>query len=408
MTGKRNTMRNTSLFLLLFAMSIHIFAQSSYEWNIKWNKGLQFLRSDDQFKIKIGGRIQYDLMMINQNAGLDSVYPAPNGTEFRRLRFYSSGTLFGNVKYKLQLDFSRGDAGVEDAYIEVTKIPWIGHIRAGHFKQPFGFEMQTSSKDITDMERSLPSVFTPERDLGFMIYNHQFNKRFSWYAGYFFPTKNIGLYLGNQYRLTFRVAGQPIYRPEGKWYTVFHLGMAYEHQFNDNRLLIFQERPETHLAPKYARLSFEETKTAEVLGGEFVFIFGPLSFQGEYMTAKVVPTASMKTFFDSYYYTTGYGILSWLITGEHKNYSQSKTAIGRISPKKNLGKGGWGAWELSFRYSFVDLNDRDMRGGTMHDFTAGLNWYLNQAVRVMFNYVYSDVGNQGYASIYQMRFQVAF
>jgi len=401
-------MRTGILFLLFFSLGIHTFSQTSPKWDIKWNKGIRFQRSDKQFQIKIGGRIQYDLMMINQNAGLDSVYPALNGTEFRRLRFYSSGLLFGNVKYKLQLDFSRGDAGVKDAYIEVTKIPWIGHIRAGHFKQPFGFEMQTSSNDITGMERSLTNIFTPERDLGFMIYNHQFNKRFSWYAGYFFPTRNIGLYLGNQYRLTFRVAGQPIYKPEGKWYTVFHAGIAYEHQFNDNRLLIFQERPEAHLAPKYARLTFDETKTAEVLGGELVFVLGPLSFQGEYMTAKVVPSVSLETFFNSYNYNAGYGIVSWFITGEHKNYSQSKTAFGRVSPKKNLGKGGWGAWEVSARYSFVDLNDRDMRGGAMHDFTAGLNWYLNPAVRFMFNYVYSDAGNQGYANIYEMRFQVAF
>ena len=401
-------MKTILLFFVILSVSTGLFSQSSHEWSIKWNKGLQFQRADDQFKIKIGGRVQYDIMMISQSDWLDTDYPAPNGTEFRRLRFFTSGTLFGNVKFKLQLDFSKGDAGVKDAYIEVTKIPWIGHIRAGHFKQPFGFEMLTSSNDITDMERSLPYVFTPERDLGFMVYNHQFNKRFSWYAGYFFPTKNIGRYLGNQYRLTFRLAGQPIYKPDARWYTVFHVGVAFEHQFNDNRLLAFHERPEAHLAPKHVRLALDQTKRAEVLSGELVFIAGPLSFQGEYMTANITPSDSMNAFFSSYNYTTGYAIVSWFITGEHKNYSQSKTAFGRVSPKRNLGKGGWGAWELSFRYSFLDMNDRDLRGGTMNDFTAGLNWYLNPAVRVMFNYIYSDVGNQGFANIYQMRFQVAF
>ncbi|NOX85054.1 MAG: hypothetical protein GXO86_03660 [Chlorobi bacterium] len=347
-------------------------------------------------------------MMINQNDVLDENFPAMNGSEFRRLRFFTSGILFGNVKFKMQFDFARGDAGVKDAYIELTKIPGVGHIRVGHFKQPFGFELLTSSNDITLMERSLTDAFTPERDLGAMVYNHQFNKRFSWYAGYFFPTRNVGLYLGNQYRLTFRVAGQPIYKPDGRWYTVMHLGVAYEHQFNDNRLLILNDRPEAHLTPKYVTLSVKETKTAEVMGSEFVFIFGPLSFQGEYMTTKVVPSPSMNTNFTSYYYNAGYAIISWFITGEHKNYSQKKTAFGRLAPKRNLGKGGWGAFEISLRYSSINLNDKDLRGGSMQDITAGLNWYLNPAVRVMFNYIYSDVGNQGFANIYQMRFQVAF
>ena len=404
----RELMRTTFLIFVFLSVSAGLFAQSDHKWDIKWNKGLQFTRADDQFKIKIGGRIQYDILMIEQSDGLDAVYPAPNGAEFRRLRLFTSGTLFGNVKFKFQMDFARGDAGVKDAYIEVTKIPWIGHFRVGHFKQPFGFEMQTSSNDITDLERSLPYVFTPERDLGFMIYNQQFKKRFSWYAGYFFPVNNIAFYLGNQYRLTFRAAGQPIYKPDARWYTVFHLGVAYEHQFNDNRLLAFQERPEAHLAPKYVRLAFDETKTAEVLGGELVFIAGPLSFQGEYMTARITPSDSMNTLYSSYNYTTGYGIISWFITGEHKNYSQSKAALGRVRPKRNLGKGGWGAFEISLRYSFLDLNDRDQNGGVMNNITAGLNWYLNPAVRFMFNYVYSDVGNQGFANIYQMRFQVAF
>ncbi len=408
MAGKINIMRTAILFLLLFVTSLHAFSQSSPKWEIRWNKGLQFQQSDNQFKIKIGGRIQYDIMMIEQNDMLDENFFAPNGTEFRRLRFFISGLLFGNMKFKLQMDFSRGDAGVKDAYIEMTKIPWIGHIRVGHFKQPFGFELLTSSNDITMMERSLTDTFTPERDLGIMIYNHHFNKRFSWYAGYFYPTRNIGLYLGNQYRITFRLAGQPIYKPDGKWFTVMHFGAAYVHQFNDNRLLVFNDRPEDHLAPKYVALAIEKTKTADVMGAEFVFILGPLSFQGEYMTAKVVPSTSMNTLFTSYNYNSGYAILSWFITGEHKNYSQTKTAFGRLKPKKNLGKGGWGAFEVSLRYSSVNLNDKDLRGGKMQDITAGLNWYLNQAVRFMFNYVYSDVGNQGFANIYQMRFQVAF
>jgi len=44
----------------------------------------------------------------------------------------------------------------------------------------------------------------------------------------------------------------------------------------------------------------------------------------------------------------------------------------------------------------------------MSTITGGLNWYLNPATKVAFNYVYADVKNIGKANIFQMRFQIAF
>jgi len=44
----------------------------------------------------------------------------------------------------------------------------------------------------------------------------------------------------------------------------------------------------------------------------------------------------------------------------------------------------------------------------MSNVTAGINWYINPATKIAFNYVYTDVKNLGKANIFQMRFQVAF
>ena len=109
-----------------------------------------------------------------------------------------------------------------------------------------------------------------------------------------------------------------------------------------------------------------------------------------------------------YNYYAFYGYFTWFITGEHRNFSQKKGCFDRVSPKKNLGKGGAGAWELAIRLSHIDLNDKDLNGGAMTDFTFGLNWYLNPATRFSFNYIYSDVIDVGYANIAMVRFQVAF
>jgi phosphate-selective porin OprO and OprP len=398
-------------YLVIFFLSLISFAFSQEEqkptWTVKWDQGLKVDRSDGKIKIQSGGRIQFDVMSIWQNPSLSQEFDAQNGAEFRRLRWYTSGTLYGNIKFKLQFDFSAGDAGVKDAYIQMIKIPVVGNLRVGHFKQPFGLEMQSSSKYIEFMERGLTNIFTPERDLGFMIFNTQFNKRLAWFAGYFYPTESVGKYVGDQYRYTLRLAGQPVYKPEGT-YTVLHLGAAFEHQFQHDQSLTFAERPEAHLAPKYVNLTIDAVDEVNVFGAEFAFVRGPFALQSEYMIASVLPSDTSSSQFTIYNYFAVYGLFSWFITGEHRNYNQSAACFDRLNPKKNFGKGGAGAWELAIRLSHVDLNDHDLKGGSMTDFTFGVNWYLNPATRVTFNYIYSNVLYTGYANIAMIRFYVNF
>ena len=127
------------------------------------------------------------------------------------------------------------------------------------------------------------------------------------------------------------------------------------------------------------------------------------------MIAEVSPSSNSTALYTNYEYFAYYVVATWFITGEHKNYSQSKNCYDILKPNKNMGKGsGAGAWELAVRYSHIDLNDKDLNGGAMSDFTFGVNWYLNPATRFSFNYVYSNVIELGFANIAQIRFQVAF
>ena len=82
-----------------------------------------------------------------------------------------------------------------------------------------------------------------------------------------------------------------------------------------------------------------------------------------------------------------------MLTGEKRSYSSSRGAFGTVRPAKPLDfdEGGWGAFELVARYSTVDLDDRNINGGEQDIITAGLNWYMNNNFRLMFNYQYVDV-----------------
>jgi phosphate-selective porin OprO/OprP len=50
-------------------------------------------------------------------------------------------------------------------------------------------------------------------------------------------------------------------------------------------------------------------------------------------------------------------------------------------------RSGPGAWELVYRYSYVDLNSRGVQGGLYSEHTIGLNWYWNSNIKIQLNYV---------------------
>jgi len=105
---------------------------------------------------------------------------------------------------------------------------------------------------------------------------------------------------------------------------------------------------------------------------------------------------------------TFYGQLSWFVTGEHKEIKDSYSGFKRLRPNKNFGKSTKGSWELALRYSYVDMNNGDVLGGSQKDVTLGLNWYLNSNVRCMYNQVYANVVDKGNINVSQFRVQVDF
>lgn len=93
--------------------------------------------------------------------------------------------------------------------------------------------------------------------------------------------------------------------------------------------------------------------------------------------------------FDGYYVSAGY-----ILTGERRSYKTGEWA--GVKPAWPVGQNGMGAWEIAARYSTVNLIDRagGVAGsgtGEEENITLGVNWYVNNAIRFMLNYVNSTV-----------------
>lgn len=391
------------LFILSMMCSTISWAQDN-GFSTKWSNGYKVESDDGQFKMKFGGRIQLDMAYFNQDDETKATLgTATDGVEFRRVRFFNSGTIYGNVKYKLQLDFSGGKVSFKDVYMELTKIPVIKNIKIGHFKEPMRMEVLTSSKYIMFMERALTTAFMPERSTGLMAHRGFHDDRINAAVGLFRNSDKFGDDKAKDtYNVTARVFGTPIYQDEDK-YRVLHFGAAMSSRNPNTGEYKYSSTPESHLAPKYLNTGdIKRVNNVNIIQGELAYVHGPLSVQGEYLSTTVNKKADT-----TYQFNSWYAMATFFITGEHRNYKGG--AFGRVKPKKNLGEdGGMGAWELAVRLSHATLNDGNIMGGILDDITIGLNWYLNPATKVMFNYIMANLQDIGKTSIGQVRVQVDF
>ncbi len=135
---------------------------------------------------------------------------------------------------------------------------------------------------------------------------------------------------------------------------------------------------------------------------EFLWIWGPFSIQAEgawayaQHTRSIYPAADFNRARGTTMFWGGYIQTSYFLTGEHRGYDRRFGVFDRPRVNENFfltrGKdGAWlaglGAWEIGYRYSYLDLNDNGVDGGQLSQHTVGLNWYFNDNFKVQFNYL---------------------
>ena len=379
------------------------------DFRVFYKTGLNFESGDGNFKVKLGGRIHDDwLWWLEPDDDVeDAVGRLDEGTEFRRARLFTSGTLFERVEFKAQYDFTDGDADFKDLWLGVKGIPIVNHIRVGQMKEPFGLEELTSSNTITFMERSTASeAFAPSRNTGLMVFDTALeDDRLWWGAGVFRDTDDFGDDPGGgEFNITAHLTGLPYWEDDGK--KMIHLGAAVSRrEANENRLRR-RSRPEIHNGPRFVDTGNFAADDEFLAGLEGALVYDGFSLQGEWM----IDAVNRERPSDDVTFTGGYIQASFWITGEHRPYKRSDGAFDRVKPIENfLGKEeGVGAWEVAIRWSTLDLTDDVIAGGELDGWTLGVNWHLNPQARWMLNLVVPDLDDVGTSSAMMMRFQIDF
>jgi phosphate-selective porin OprO/OprP len=360
--------------------------------------------------VDINGQLQADTVFFSQDAeSIAAVGDLQDGSQFRRLRLGARGNTWKQLQYSLGVDFALANQpAFLDNYLEANDLPWIQNVRGGHYFEPFSLERQTQNRNNTFMERSLVDTFAPARNMGVMAFGWAESELATWQIGTFRTNSdNIGndTFESGQ-ALTMRGTWLPFWDEATDGRSYLHLGAAYSYRATSENRVRFRNTPEIRKAqplgspsanpgtPPFAPI-FVDTgnipaDSFQLFDPEFALILGPVSLQSEYACAFVDQINGPPLFFNGYM-----GQLSWFLTGEHRPYDRRAGIHTRMPIRDEFflvraGRGrrwGLGAWELAARYSTIVLNDENIQGNNMTDFTAGLNWYLNPYARVKFNYV---------------------
>ncbi|WP_421684275.1 porin [Stutzerimonas urumqiensis] len=377
---------------------------------IKTKGGLEVATADKEFAFKIGGRLQADYSTF------DGFYTdsgdAADAAYFRRAFLEISGVAYSDWEYKFSYDFAHNAGSSEDGYWDEASITYTGfdpiNIKMGRFDPDFGLEKATSSKWVTAQERNAAYDLIDwanghQNGLGIQVNGTAGD---SLYASAGLHAKDQNDEDGNSVK-QFNLRG--VFAPMHESGNVLHLGLNFAQRDLDDTAVDTRIR---------SRLGMRGVSTAggndagdegnrlllagddglpagsygedKAFGVEAAWAMGPLSVQGEYIKRDLQADDAA---YEDIEATGYYGQVAYTLTGEARTYK-----LGRFDAIKPQNK-QIGAWEVFYRYDHIEAED-DTVGivatndveGKVHN--LGLNWYVNEAVKLSGVYVKTAVDNQ--------------
>jgi len=130
-----------------------------------WNDGFFVQTKDGGTRLTIGGYTQFDGRFFAP----ESSDPKVDQFGFRSIRPDLGGTVFEHYDFRLLTDFAGSKLTLQDAYVDIHYGD-AAVLRLGKTKTPFGLERLQRDIATTFVERGLPSLLTPNRDLGVQLY----------------------------------------------------------------------------------------------------------------------------------------------------------------------------------------------------------------------------------------------
>jgi phosphate-selective porin OprO/OprP len=252
----------------------------------------------------------------------------------------------------------------------------------GKQKEPISLSRMTMLLFLPMQERSAGmDAFLTTRNWGIVFNGTAFQSRSTYAVGAFNNWIDTDAsFKDNSHQFTGRVTALPYLSADES--NLVHLGLGLRYsviktEINGKGEAEFYQAPvfvETGLFPAEASITYNM---------EAFWRRGPLLVGGEYIRVNV----NSSTYEDPRVH--GYNIgASWIITGEMRSYRKRSGVFNAVPVSRPVSTEGWGAWEIAFRFSSLDLTDGTLDGGVMDTYSFALNWWPTPRVQFSPNYRY--------------------
>ncbi|MCE2871470.1 MAG: hypothetical protein LW714_08700 [Oxalobacteraceae bacterium] len=362
--------------------------------------GIGIQSADGANTIQLMGRLHMDYRSYSSGyaTGATEKDNLTDALDVRRARIGVRGQIEKDFKYEIQGTYGMADNGMSDSstIVDIAFVDYAANpaaiFRAGKFKMPFSLEQLTSSNNIDFMERSFANQnegeYVPGKETGVMLHGSPVAGASYGLAFSRGRANKNAQYDGADFigRGTTNIA-----KLMGRDDIVTHLGIGYSSGKVKSATSYASARDESRAFSGFfggtEAVSAGATRTRSDV--EYAIAYGPYKAQGEFFQIGYSDTTGTNA--GSNAVKMNYNELLWNITGESHNYNNANGTFGWIKPNnKFTSNGGLGAWQLGVRLSDFDGSDFTPAAGKTAkatSMTAGLNWYVNDNVRFMLNYV---------------------
>lgn len=373
---------------------------------------------DGQQRFKVRGRFQYDV----HSSDWDILNEDAQRSYVRRAFIGAQGRLTDHWRYKVDFVLNPGASGddaatgdqavaVDDAYLEYAGDFYSLVIGENNVTSPL--EDRTSSLDIPFIERSsIINAYGYGRAAGVALLMTGAN----WMGAvgvYGDSLNNSETSFANdeQASISGRFTWAPIFEVSPESYTLLHLGVSARQRYNgDDGLFRYRSRPLNGRGTRWIESSSGNALESDIgYGLEVAGQWNAFGFTAEYITISGETPTAVEIESDGYYVD-----LNWSLTGEPRAYRGNQGSFGPVVPARSMAEGGWGHWDVSARYDYLDLSDPDAgsSSGEQTAFALGLNWVPVDHVRFMLNYAQTDMdrttGTDEEATVITLRSQFDF
>ncbi len=388
----------------------------------QWCPQTMFSRTDEYPTVHWSGFLQLDIGWVTQDdTTSQAVGSLSSSTGLRRVRLRMQGNVREQTKYVVDLDFAAaGHPSFRDVALEFNDVPVVQNLQMGFFRQPFGMDAMTSGRELVFLERSAAFSLTPFRQTGISAFGQSEDERGSYnISAYRFPTDEFGVSMGGSGGWAFagRVTRLLMYRDNGR--KLIHIGGGYSFGDPANNTIQYDVQP-SFFSTDPGREAEDEsfnivstgpisTNTYSLFNLELAAANGPFRMQSEARWSSVSQRGGPHLLFPA-----AYAQMSYVFTGESHPYDRLEGIFHRVIPDCpfSVSHDGGGAVEAGVRWAYINLNDKNIVGGSLNSIGFILNWYLHRYSKFQFETDFPILNDpefgQGHSIVWSIRSQIEF